>query len=163
VFEEEGVDGLEIADRDPNARISRITGRLRPKLGHVHPDGYVDDQTSDYSSGAPTLYVFRDCGKLVDYIPQYRWRPQRTNFTEEDAPEVPRKKDDHNIDNLGHILVAMGDSTPEVPDNSKPLSAEQRELDEHFESELRRATVRAAHNGIAGRPLPTEAELAGVR
>jgi hypothetical protein len=91
--------------------------------------------------------VFSDCEKLIDYLPQYRWRPQRTNFTEEDAPEAPRKKDDHNIDNLGHILVAMGDSTPEVPDNSKPISPEQRELDEHFEAELATATERALARG----------------
>ncbi len=144
VFEEEGTDGLEIADRDPNARISRITSRLRLQPGRIHPFGHVDQSAPD---SAPSLYVFSDCEKLIDYLPQYRWRPQRTNFTEEDAPEAPRKKDDHNIDNLGHVLVAMGDSTPEVPDNSKPISPEQRELDEHFEAELAAATERAALRG----------------
>lgn len=141
VLEEEGVDGLELADRDPVARISRITQRLRPKPGHLHPLGFMDEGST------PTLFVFSDCEKLTEYLPQYRWRPQRTNFTEEDPPEVPRKKDDHNIDNLGHILVSMGDSDPEVPDNSKPLNAEQRVLDEHFEEELRVATERAAARG----------------
>lgn len=150
VFEEEGTDGLEIADRDPNARISRITSRLRLRPGHLHPFGHVDQSAPD---SAPSLYVFADCEKLIDYLPQYRWRPQRTNFTEEDAPEAPRKKDDHNIDNLGHILVAMGDSTPEVPDNSKPISPEQRELDEHFERELAAATERALARGYDPRPI----------
>lgn len=150
VFEEEGVDDLEIADRDPLARISRITQRLRPRAGHLHPFGYVDEHadTGDREAhGAPTLYVFSDCEKLLEYLPQYRWRPQRSNFSEEDAPEKPRKKDDHNIDCLGHILVAMGDSQPEVPANTKILSAEQREMDEHFERELELATERAAVSG----------------
>lgn len=146
VFEEEGIDGLEIADRDPNARISRITARLRPKPGHIHPTGHVDE-SPHYAEGYPSLYVFNTCEKLIEYLPQYRWRPVRTNFTEEDAPEAPRKKDDHNIDNLGHILVAMGDSDPEVASNSKPLTAEQRELDEHFEAELAAASLLADENG----------------
>jgi len=163
VFEEEGVDDLEIADRDPVARISRITQRLRPKPGHLPPLGYVD--ASEWASddgdggesgvdGAPTLYIFRDCEKIQEYLPQYRWRPVRTNFSEEDAPEKPRKKDDHDIDCLGHILVSMGDSVPEVADNSVRLTAEQRELDEHFERELAIATNRAAASGI-----PTAADM----
>jgi hypothetical protein len=145
VFEEEGVDDLEIADRDPLARISRIASRLRPKPGHIHPLGYLDER--EEIEGAPTLYVFGTCEKLTEYLPQYRWRPIRTNFTEEDPPEKPRKKDDHNVDCLGHILVSMGDSDPEVPDVGKILSAEQRELDEHFEQELAIATERAAVRG----------------
>jgi phage terminase large subunit len=149
VFQEEGIDDLEISDRDPVARISRIASALRPTAGHARPDwavGGYDDQGVGASdgegdemsavSGAPRLYVFSDCAKLQEYLPQYRWRPQRTNFTEEAPPEAVRKKDDHNIDCLGHILVAAGDSDPEVPDNSKVLNSESREADEHFDREL---------------------------
>ncbi len=89
----------EIADKDPIARISRITEYLRPQEGHRNPFTGM--------SPAPRLYVFADCAKLQDYIAQYRWRPQRTNYSEEEAPEKPRKKDDHNIDNLGHLLLQL--------------------------------------------------------
>lgn len=147
VFEEEGVDDLEIADRDPVARISRITQRLRPQPGHMAPQWCVPSGAGDGGDeevrGAPQLYVFNTCEKLIEYIPQYRWRPQRTNFAEEDAPEKPRKKDDHNIDCLGHILVAMGDSLPEVADNTRVLSAEERYFEEHFERELELAAQRS--------------------
>lgn len=149
VFEEEGVDDLEVSDRDPVARISRITSALRPSTGHDRPewaypgsaagDGEVDPLSP--LSGAPRLYVFEDCTKLQEYLPQYRWRPQRSNFTEEASPEAPRKKDDHNIDCLGHILVAAGDSDPEVPDNTKVLDSESRAANEHFERELAMASV----------------------
>jgi hypothetical protein len=149
VFEEEGVEGLEIADRDPVARISRITSRLRPKLGHLHPLGGVEQsivvEGSEVGSGAPSLYVFDDCEYTKEHLPQYRWRPQRTNFIEEDPPEKVRKKDDHTVDNIGHILVSMGDSVPEVPDNSTVRDAEQRYLDEHFERELASAGTRAPY------------------
>ena len=126
----------EFSDRDPSARISRITEYLRPKVGHAHPLGV------DRPEGAPRLYIFGDCEKMIEYLPQYRWKPQRTNFTEEDPPERPRKKDDHNIDCLGHILVALDDE-PEIPDIRRPRTAAQieaAELDQHFEEELALAT-----------------------
>jgi len=150
VFEEEGVDDLEVADRDPIARISRITSVLRPLAGHARPEwarGLADDQHGgvldgdDDSLSSPRLFIFNTCGKLLDYLPQYRWRPQRTNFSEEASPEAPRKKDDHNIDCLGHILVAAGDSDPEVPDNSKVRDPQSRAADDHFDRELELATV----------------------
>lgn len=154
VFEEEGIDDLEISDRDPIARISRIASSLRPSADHARPDwasGLRDDQYgSAESSGAPRLYIFSTCEKLIEYLPQYRWRPQRSNFTEELPPEAPRKKDDHNIDCLGHILVAAGDSDPEVPDNSKVRNTESREADEHFEGEL--ALVGGRNSIFAGAP-----------
>jgi hypothetical protein len=135
----------EYADRDPAARISRITEYLRPVPGHLHPLGHVD-QSDGGVEGSPRLFVFNTCEKLLEYLPQYRWRPQRTNFTEEDAPEKPRKKDDHNIDCLGHILVAM-DDLPEVADDSEVRDAEARELDEHFERELEIANEQSASRG----------------
>jgi hypothetical protein len=158
VFEayvEEGIDDLELADRDPIARISRISSSLRGRPGHHRPEWAVTrdnapedgdehgepERLFEVLGRAPKLYVFSDCTKLIEYLPQYRWRPQRTNISEEEPPEAPRKKDDHNIDNLGHILVAMGDSMPEVPDNSKVLSPESREADEHFERELEAASA----------------------
>jgi hypothetical protein len=150
VFEEEGVDDLEVADRDPIARISRITSVLRPSAGHARPDwarGLSDDQWGVDVDGAsdempaPRLYIFRNCEKLIEYLPQYRWRPQRTNFSEEQPAEAPRKKDDHNIDCLGHILVSAGDSDPEVPDNTKVRDPWAAEVDEHFERELAAATA----------------------
>jgi len=151
-FTDEGIDDLELADRDPSARISRISSSLRPLAGHARPDWAVPRDYSYYDREmdgerdevqAPRLYVFADCTKLISYLPQYRWRPQRSNFSEEEPPEVPRKKDDHNIDNLGHILVAMGDSIPEVPDTSKVLDPESRAADEHFDRELESAAARS--------------------
>jgi hypothetical protein len=159
VYEEEGMDDLELADRDPIARISRITSRLRPKLGHLHPLGDVEQSIlvdgAEIGTGSPTLYFFNTCEYTKEHLPQYRWRPVRTNFSEETPPEKPRKKDDHTVDNLGHILVSMGDSTPEVPDNSKVRDAESRYVDEHFERVLAGAIERT--KGRAYRPgrIPT--------
>jgi hypothetical protein len=147
----------EIADRDPAARISRITEHLRPKPGHSYPLRDDSDIPSQYRTGCPRLYVFETCDKLIDYLPQYRWKPQRANFTEEEAAEKPRKKDDHNIDNLGHILVSINDlpdpveTTPEIP------SAEDRLADEHFRHELEQAT---AASPLASMPHRSEEILA---
>jgi phage terminase large subunit len=109
----------EIADKDPPARISKITEFLRPSDSQISP--------FDGSSPAPKLYIFDTCEKLKLYLPQYRWRPQRANYAEEDSPEKPRKKDDHNVDNLGHILLAY-DPMP-LPEGDAPhLAPEQRIL-----------------------------------
>jgi hypothetical protein len=85
---------------------------------------------------------------MLEYLPQYRWRPQRTNFTEEDAPEKPRKKDDHNIDNLGHILLAFDDAPEQPPpplypsfptpyDHSRNL--EREFFNRHFDRAIQQA------------------------
>jgi phage terminase large subunit len=134
IYHEHGIYP-EISDRDPVARINRLTEFLRPKFGHVHPFGAV----SEAHDGAPRLYVFSTCDKFKEYLPQYRWRPVRATAVDEDAPEKPRKKDDHNIDCAGHILVAL-DDLPEMDDDSQILNAEQREFNEHFERELELAS-----------------------
>lgn len=109
----------ELADKDPVARISRITEYLRPQAGHRNP--------FTGQSPAPRLYFFSDCEKIQTYIPQYRWRPQRTNYTEEEAPEKPRKKDDHNIDNLGHLLLQLENiAVPPYDGEPTPASVEKR-------------------------------------
>lgn len=121
IFWEHGI-AFEDADRDPNARITTVTDHLRPNDKWVHP------LTGE--SPAPALYVFASCAKLAEYIAQYRWKPVRSNFSDEAPPERPRKKDDHNIDNLGHILLDM-QLQPELGDDYLD-SGQVSELDRHF-------------------------------
>jgi len=123
----------EFADRDPSARISSITEYLRPKSGNSNPWTGADP--------SPRLYVFSNCEKLQEYLPQYRWKPQRVSYSEEEPPEKPRKKDDHNIDNLGHVLLAF-DGLPEMDDDTVAPDAEARALDEHFTAAMAEARAR---------------------
>jgi phage terminase large subunit len=159
VFEEEGVD-CELADKDPLARINRISARLRPIPDHDHPLG--EDPVPVYGNdgelkgyGAPTFYVFETCEYTREQLPQYRWRPVRMNFAEEDAPERPRKKDDHTVDNIGHIFLSMGDSLPDVPENSRPKSPEEQFIEDHFEAEFERAVERTRNNSYRPGRVPT--------
>lgn len=154
VYEEEGIDDLEIADKDPLARINRISSKLRPRVAHPNPLGDppvpVHDHEGNYlGQGAPSLYIFRTCDYTVEHLPQYRWRPVRQSFADEDPPEKPRKKNDHTVDNIGHILVAIGDSEPDVPENSRPRSREEQFIEEHFEQELAAAAERSPGITIA--------------
>lgn len=122
VFHEHGLFP-EPADRDPMARISKITEYLRPRPGHRNP--FSGDEPS------PRIFAFADCAKLLSYLPQYQWKPQRPSYADEDSPEKVRKKDDHNIDCLGHLLLAF-DGLPPVEDNSRVLDTESAWADEHF-------------------------------
>jgi hypothetical protein len=124
IFQENGIFP-EIADRDPGARISKITQMLRPRKKQINP--------MNGSTPSPKMFVFDSCKKLQEYLPQYRWVPVRVSYTEEDAPERPRKKDDHNIDNLGHIVVAAEKIfrvSDERPPNETPEQQIKREMDE---------------------------------
>lgn len=123
----------ELADRSPAARISKVTELLRPKKGHRNP--------FTGASPSPRLFVFSSCDKLLKYIPQYRWVPVRVSYTEEDSPERPRKKDDHNIDNLGHIVVAAEKQMP-VDDGVPP--------NENFEQRVKRELEEAAYQEASG-------------
>lgn len=121
------------ADRSPAARISKVTELMRPKTGHRNP--------FDGTTPSPRLFVFSTCEKLIKYIPQYRWVPVRATYTEEDSPERPRKKDDHNIDNLGHIVVAA-EGPGRVSDGIPPS--------EDFEQRVKRELEEAAYAEAQG-------------
>src|SRR4030095_13138562 len=153
VFTEEGIDDLELADRDPLARINRIIQRLRPRPGHDNPSGEppvdcFDNEDNFIGKGAPSMYFFNTLTYHNEHFGQYRWRPTRPTYTEDTPAERPRKKDDHTVDNLGHILVAIGDSLPDVPENSRPRSAEERYVMDHFERELAAAQARTSGHEI---------------
>lgn len=140
IFTDCGVP-CEPSDRDPASRISKLTTALRPAVNHEHPfAGYMP---------APRLYIFSTCEKMAEYLPQYRWKPQRTNFTEEEPAEQPRKKDDHNIDNLGHILVALDDVPEPEARDVDVVDPEVRMADEHFSKALEAAARRGSSRHFA--------------
>lgn len=132
---------FELADRDPAARINKTTEYLRPSDSVSHP--------LSGSSPSPKLFVFSTCTSLLEYLPQYQWKPQRTNYAEEDSPEKPRKKDDHNIDNLGHLLLAF-DGLPPVEDHTQVSDPEARELEEHFDAALSAAGASGSSHSVLG-------------
>jgi phage terminase large subunit len=157
VYEEEGIE-TELADKDPLARINRISARLRPQPGHDNPNSdelyeCFDHDGNVIGHGAPSLYFFKSCEYSIENFPQYRWRPTRTTYLDEQGPEKPRKRDDHTVDNVGHILVSMGDSEPDVPENSRPRNREERFFEDHFNEELAIAAA-SSEPYIRGR-IPT--------
>lgn len=137
VFNECGIYP-ENADRDPAARISRITEYLRPVKGHANPFTDERDEDGDIVP-SPKLYIFSDCEKMLEYLPQYRWKPQRSNFSESQAPEAPRSKDDHNIDCLGHMLLAFDEEPDPQPPDVDAQDPERKRLDDHFDKALEEA------------------------
>jgi phage terminase large subunit len=87
------------SDRHKIARINRVAEWLRldpdvphPVTGETRPEGY------------PRLYIYKTCTELVEHVPGYKWKPQPPNKSE-DGPEEAQKKDDHDVDALGYILM----------------------------------------------------------
>jgi phage terminase large subunit len=108
------------SDRHKIARVNRVAEWLRRDPIHEHPlSGELDlepaNEDEDY--GWPRLYIFQNCVNLIEHVPQYRWKPQPPT-KEEDPTEEPLKKDDHDVDSLGYILM-----TRPQPSN-KPVSAQ---------------------------------------
>jgi hypothetical protein len=87
------------SDRHKIARVNRVAEWLRLDPEHPHPlTGECREE------GWPRLYIFRNCVNLIEHVPQYRWKPLSPTH-KEDAKEEPLKKDDHDVDTLGYILM----------------------------------------------------------
>ena len=55
---------------------------------------------------APELYIFDTCPRTIYELEHYQWDEWRGRTAEEKSPkEKPKDKDDHQIENLGRILV----------------------------------------------------------
>lgn len=101
VMDEYFAHGISVvpSDRHRIARIVRVAEWLTPKEDVPHP------LTGELRPGGwPNLFIFKNCINLKEHVPQYRWKPQPPTATE-DAKEEPLKKDDHDVDALGYILM----------------------------------------------------------
>lgn len=87
------------SDRHVQARINRIAEWLMLDKNHPHP---VTGELSE--DGWPKLYIFANCVNLIEHTQQYQWKKQPI-MREEDAPEKPLEKDDHDVDAMGYILM----------------------------------------------------------
>jgi hypothetical protein len=87
------------SDRHKIARVNRVAEWLRLDPNHPHP--FTGETRPE---GWPRLYIYKNCFNLAEHVPQYQWKPQPPN-KQEDAAEEPLKKDDHDVDALGYILM----------------------------------------------------------
>jgi hypothetical protein len=87
------------SDRHVPARINRIAEWLMPDPQHPHP---LTGETRP--EGWPHLWIFQNCVNLIEHVQQYQWK-KKPITQEEDAKEEPLKKDDHDVDALGYILM----------------------------------------------------------
>jgi phage terminase large subunit len=102
------------SDRHKIARVNRVAEWLRLDPNWRHPttgelaappiDYDPTDEDKNQTFGYPHLYIFQNCVNLVEHVPQYKWKPQPATG-DEDPKEEPLKKDDHDVDALGYILM----------------------------------------------------------
>ena len=108
------------SDRHVIARINRVAEWLRLDPTHPHP---LTGETRP--EGWPRLYIFRNCVHLIEHIQQYQWK-RKPPTQETDAKEEPLKKDDHDVDALGYVLM-----TRPAP-SEKPIERETGPNDRYW-------------------------------
>lgn len=87
------------SDRHVPARVSRVGEWLRMRKHRLHPR-----TQAQRDEGYPSLYIFANCLNLIEHIQTYQWKKQPVT-QDEDPKEQPLKKDDHDVDALGYILM----------------------------------------------------------
>lgn len=55
--------------------------------------------------GSPRMFIFDTCVNLIHEFERYEWKTESTT-SEDDAPEKPRKKDDHAMDACRYIIMS---------------------------------------------------------
>lgn len=117
------------SDRHKIARINRVAQWLmldpevpHPLTGETRPEGW------------PRIYFFRSCPHIIEHVPQYKWKP-KSPTKEEDGPEEALKKDDHDVDALGYILMTRP-SPGRSPKHSTPNDARSRAYWDRFRDRI---------------------------
>ncbi len=93
---------LRYANNDVNAGIARMHKYLRIDPERTHP--------ATKKQGAPRVFIFDTCPILADEFEGYKWK-KVIPANENDPAEVPRKKDDHNLDGARYIIMSRPDIT----------------------------------------------------
>ena len=78
------------------------------------------NRVSEYlkiSGKEPRLKIFQNCIYLRTELQTYRWKDLKPGAVH-DAPEKPRKKDDHLVDALRYMIIYIYD-TPQVKEKQK--------------------------------------------
>jgi PBSX family phage terminase large subunit len=91
---------IRYANNDVNAGIARMHKYLRTDPERIHP--------STLKKGAPRVFIFDTCPILADEFESYKWK-KVIPTNENDPDEVPRKKDDHNLDGARYIIMSRPD------------------------------------------------------
>jgi phage terminase large subunit len=143
------------SDRHKPARINRVAEWLRLKALWPHPisgeiapvpedwEDYDDDNKPDY--GYPHLYIFANCVNLIEHLPQYKWKPKSPTI-EEDPKEEPLKKDDHDVDSLGYILMTR--PQPAVKPRGESLTDPRTERYWEMAAKKRRKQEQRGHSRL---------------
>jgi len=71
---------------------------------------------------APELYIFSTCKRTIYEIERLVWEDWRGKAAERKSPmEKPVDKDDHEIENLGRLLVQEPGFIPMPPIKKQPV------------------------------------------
>lgn len=128
------------SDRHKIARIQRVAEWLTLDPDVPHP--LTGEKRAE---GWPRLFIFKTCTELSEHVPQYQWKPQPPN-AREDAKEEALKKDDHDVDALGYILMTR----PPVGKSPDPLKMQQDARSSAYWDRVQRKMNRKGSHSLLG-------------
>lgn len=99
---------------DPNVEKDLFSGIARVK-------SYLN-----MKNGLPNLYIFSNCVNLIRELKGYRWG----------SGDVPRKVDDHSLDEMRYYLMTRPKNTPTVAEKSMIQKDKERRIRRLKRSEL---------------------------
>lgn len=126
------------SDRHVLAGVNRIGEWLRLDPSHPHP---VTNETRE--EGWPHLWIFKNCVNLIEHLKQYQWQKPKIT-SEEDDPEKPLKKDDHDVDSLRYLLMQR------PPPSSPPMDYHKNPQDRYWRKIRERAEGRKKGHSMLG-------------
>lgn len=106
---------------DVTAGINRTQEYFMPRPTRFHPFLYVKDigqghplykfnigrDPDEPALGSPRLFIFADCKKLIEELPEYQWQPLQYNqIGYKNSNEKPVKNKDHATDALRYAIMS---------------------------------------------------------
>ena len=100
----------------------------------------------------PRWHVTRNCENLIKEMPKYRWKTwaNKTMERQNNAYDVPHKKDDHAMDGLRYFFTVMPElkaivETP-VQEERQPTTADYQQYPARYDESLRRQLAGVGKN-----------------
>lgn len=102
---------------DIPAGIVRVGDYLKFDPQHPHP--YKRNEDGLPIIGSPRLFITTDCVSTIEEFDMYRWPRDKAGALDRNSYEVPIKENDHAMDALRYLILAVGHNLRSEDDDDR--------------------------------------------